>query len=84
MEFEPNVKLAWKPTEKYSVGVEYYGATGTLTRMSASKEQDHMLYPTLDLFVSDDWEFNMGYGIRVAGSGDQNILKVIVGRRFTF
>jgi hypothetical protein len=84
MDFEPNLKLAWKVTPKYALGVEYYGTTGTLTRMSPTKEQDHMLYPSLDLFVSEDWEFNMGYGIRVAGTGDQNILKVILGRRFGF
>jgi hypothetical protein len=84
MEFEPNVKLAWKVTEKYSAGIEYYGSTGTLTRMATSKEQDHMLYPSLDFFFSEDWELNMGYGVRMSGTGDQNIVKVILGRRFGF
>jgi hypothetical protein len=84
MAFEPSVKLAWKMTAKYSAGIEYYGSTGTLTRMAASNDQQHMLYPTLDFFLAEEWELNVGYGVRVAGSGDQNIFKVIVGRRFGF
>ena len=84
MEFEPNLKLAWKVSPLYAADIEYYGTTGTLTRMAAAKEQDHMLYPSLDFYFSEDWEFNVGYGFRVAGTGDQNILKFIVGRRFGF
>lgn len=84
MAFEPNVKLAWKVTKLYAAGVEYYGTTGSLTRMASSKEQDHMLYPSLDFFFSEDWEFNIGYGVRMSGTGDKNILKMIVGRRFEF
>ena len=84
MTFNPNLKLAWKLDPKYAAGVEYYATTGTLTRMAASTEQQHMLYPSLDFFFSEDWELNMGYGFRVAGSGDQNIFKVILGRRFGF
>ena len=84
MSFEPNVKLAWKVSKFYSAGVEYYGTTGSLTRMLPAKAQDHMLYPSLDFFFSEDWELNMGYGVRVGGSGDKNILKVILGRRFEF
>jgi len=84
MSFNPNVKLAWKVHEKYSAGVEYYGTTGTLSRMAASRDQQHMLYPTLDFFLAPEWELNVGYGVRVAGSGDQNIFKVIFGRRVGF
>ena len=84
MDFEPNVKVAWKVTPLYAAGLEYYGTTGTLTRMAPSKEQDHMLYPSLDFYFSEDWELNMGYGFRVAGTGDQNIFKVILGRRLKF
>ena len=50
--------------------------------MAPSAEQQHMIYPSIDLFLSPEWEFNAGYGIEVAGNGDHNILKVIVGRRF--
>ena len=82
MNFNPSLKLQWLANEKVAIGAEYYGNTGTLTRMAPSAQQQHMLYPTVDLFLGEDWEFNAGYGIQVAGSGDKNILKVIVGRRF--
>jgi hypothetical protein len=40
-----------------------------------------MLYPSIDLFLSPNWEFNAGYGIKMSGVGDQNIIKIILGRR---
>ncbi len=84
MEFEPSGKVSWKPTEKAAFGFEYYASTGTIGRMAPSHEQQHMLYPTIDLYLSEDWEFNAGFGFQLSGSGDKNILKMIVGRRFTF
>jgi hypothetical protein len=82
MMFEPNVKLGWQFSAKVQAGVEYYGTTGSLTRMAPSLEQSHMLYPSVDLFLDPEWEFNAGFGFLVSGSGDKNIFKVILGRRF--
>jgi hypothetical protein len=84
MTFNPNLKLSWKLHEKYAAGVEYYGTTGSLTRLAPFAEQQHILYPTVDFFLAPEWELNVGYGVNIAGHGDQNILKVIVGRRFGF
>lgn len=84
MTFNPNLKLAWKVDPMYAIGAEYYGTTGTLTRMAPSAEQDHMLYPTVDFFLSPDYELNVGYGVQVSGAGDHNILKVIFGRRVSW
>lgn len=84
MAFAPSAKVSWKPVEAYAIGLEYYGGTGTLTRLAAASEQQHMLYPTVDVLAWDGWELNVGYGVNVSGSGDQNILKVIFGRRLNF
>ncbi|MBI3567857.1 MAG: hypothetical protein HY084_06635 [Gemmatimonadetes bacterium] len=84
MEFEPSGKVAWQLVKEAQVGIEYYGTTGTITRMASSMEQQHMLYPSVDLTLSEEWEFNAGYGFQLSGSGDRNILKVILGRRFGF
>lgn len=81
MNFNPNIKLAWQLHPKIAVGSEYYGTTGTLTHIAPSDQQSHMLYPSIDLFFSPDWEFNAGYGVRVSGTGDQHIFKLILGRR---
>jgi hypothetical protein len=84
MNFNPSVKLALSLHPKLSAGLEYYGGTGTLTRTLPSDQQHHMLYPTLDFFLAEEWELNVGYGLQLAGNGDRNIIKVIVGRRFPF
>ncbi len=80
----PNVKISWDFTEKLTAGFEYYGTTGSLTRMAPASEQQHVLYPALDLNLSPDWEVNFGYGILIGGSGDHNIFKLILGRRLKF
>jgi hypothetical protein len=84
MEFEPSGKIAWQVAKEAQVGFEYYGATGTIARMAKSVDQQHMLYPSVDVTLSEDWEFNAGYGFQLSGSGDRNILKMIVGRKFGF
>jgi hypothetical protein len=82
MGFEPNVKVAYTVVKQIAVGLEYYGATGSITRLAPMREQEHVVYPSIDLFLSEDWETNIGYGLRVAGTGDHNVFKLIVGRRF--
>jgi hypothetical protein len=80
----PNVKVSWDFTEKITAGFEYYGVTGTLTEMAPLAQQQHVLYPAIDLNLSPDWEVNFGYGIGLAGDGDHSIFKLILGRRLKF
>lgn len=82
--FNPSAKVSWEVHPKLAVGFEYYGAMGTATRLAPAGQQQHMLYPTLDLFLAPDWEFNLGFGVLAAGSGDHSIVKAILGRRFSF
>lgn len=84
MTFSPNVKLAWTLQPKIAAGIEYYGSTGSIAKLAPIADQQHMIYPSIDLFLSPDWEFNAGVGFQIAGTGDHNILKVIVGRRFAW
>ena len=44
----------------------------------------HQIFPAIDLNVSPKWEFNFGVGIGITRSTDHLILKMIIGRRFTF
>jgi hypothetical protein len=84
MIFNPNIKVQWNVTKLVGIGAEYYGVTGSINRMAPASEQSHIVYPSIDLDFSDDWEFNIGYGVRVAGTGDHDIIKMIIGRRFPF
>jgi hypothetical protein len=81
-EFEPGVKAAWNVTPIIAAGVEYYGAPGSLANLLPREEQRHMIFPTLDLEVSPDWELNFAVGRGLTGSSEQWIFKSIVGYRF--
>ena len=81
-EFEPGVKVAWNVTPIVAAGVEYYGATGSITQFLPRDEQRHMVFPTIDLEVSPDWELNFAVGRGLTGSSERWIFKSIVGYRF--
>jgi hypothetical protein len=81
-EFEPGVKVAWNVTPIVAAGVEYYGATGSITHFLPRDEQRHMVFPTIDLEVSPDWELNFAVGRGLTGSSEHWIFKSIVGYRF--
>jgi len=82
LEFEPGVKFAWNVTPIVAAGVEYYGATGSITHFLPRDEQRHMVFPTIDLEVSPDWELNFAVGRGLTGSSEHWIFKSIVGYRF--
>lgn len=84
MIFSPSIKLQWNLSKLFGAGVEYYGTTGSINRLAPVAEQSHIVYPSLDFDFSENWEFNIGYGVRVAGTGDHDIVKIIIGRRFPF
>jgi hypothetical protein len=83
-EFSPNLKVAYSVTKKVDAGFEYYGALGPLSGFDPAPEQQHQIFPAIDLNVSPKWEFNFGVGIGLTRSTDHLILKMIIGRRFTF
>ena len=82
--FAPNVKISYDFTKKITGGLEYYGATGPATHSDPIQEQHHQLFPSLDLNVSPNWEFNFGVGFGLTPATDHLIVKCIVGRRFTW
>ncbi len=84
MVFSPNFKAGYDVTKKVNVGFEYYGSLGPVTGFDPIREQQQQLIPSVDLNLSENWEFNAGLGVGVTGSTDHLILKFIVGRRFDF
>jgi hypothetical protein len=83
-EFNPNVKISYDLTEKIAGGIEYYGATGPATEFDPISQQEHQIFPTIDLNVSPKWEFNLGVGWGLTPATDHLIVKCIVGRRFSW
>jgi hypothetical protein len=91
-EFSPNAKISydalrWQNHQRenaLSIGLEYYGACGPVTGFDPLREQQQQFFPSLDLDVSDNWEFNFGVGIGATASTDRLIYKALLGRRFTW
>jgi len=83
-QFSPNLKVSYSFAKKIDGGIEYYGALGPLSGFDPKREQQHQIFAALDLNVSPKWEFNFGVGVGLTRSTDHLILKMIIGRRFTF
>lgn len=81
---EPGVKLSYNLTKKIAPGFEYYAETGPIAHFDTLHDQHHLIFPTLDLNVSPDWELNFGVGRGLTGSSEHWVVKWIVGRRFDF
>ena len=65
-----------------TVGLEYYSTLGQIGAFGRWDEQQHQIFPTIDLNFSPEWEFNFGVGFGLTRSTDDLIVKLIVGRRF--
>jgi len=83
-EFSPNVKASFDFTKKITGGFEYYGALGPVSNFDPISQQSQQIFPTIDLNLSPNWEFNFGVGADVTNHSDHLIVKCIVGRRFTW
>jgi hypothetical protein len=80
--FAPNAKVSYDVTKKVALGVEYYGALGSITGFDPLRDQQQAIFPAIDLNLSPDWEFNFGVGFGLTGGTDHLLVKMILGRRF--
>jgi hypothetical protein len=83
-EFSPNVKASFDFTKKITGGLEYYGGFGPVDAFDRFSDQSQQFFPSIDLNLSPNWEFNFGVGVGVTRATDHLILKCIVGRRFSW
>ncbi len=83
-EFSPNVKASWDLTPKIAAGLEYYGGVGPVVKWNPVYGQVQQFVPALDLNLAQDWEFDVGVGVGVTRSTDHLLLKMILGRRFSW
>ena len=78
----PQFKIMLTVGNMVGLGFEYYGFIGTFSDFLPSQEQEHLLGPVFDLLVDPDWELNIGLLFGLTDYSDQEILKVLIGRRF--
>jgi hypothetical protein len=81
-EFAPSAKISFDVIKQVSLGVEYYATLGPLGRVDSWGDQQHQIFPVIDLNVSPKWEINFGVGFGLTRSTDDVIVKLIVGYRF--
>jgi hypothetical protein len=82
--FSPNVKISYDVTPKITLGVEYYGSLGETFNFDPVNQQQHQIFPTIDLNMGPDWEFNFGVGWGLTPGTDGLIVKAILGKRFAW
>jgi hypothetical protein len=82
--FSPNFKAGYDFTKKVSGGFEYYGSVGPATQFLPLSQQQHQIFPSIDLNLDPKWEINFGVGVGVTRSTDHLIAKLILGYRFNF
>jgi hypothetical protein len=82
--FSPNFKFSSDFTPKVAAGLEYYGSTGPVTGFDPISQQQHQVFPTIDLNLAPQWEINFGLGVGLTRSTDHLIAKMILGYRFNF
>jgi hypothetical protein len=81
-DFAPGAKIAYDITEQIAFGVEYYGGLGPVGHFNRTTEQQHQIFPVIDLNVSPDWEINFGVGFGLTSATDDLLVKLILGYRF--
>ncbi len=82
--FSPAGKFSYDITKKIAGGLEYYGSYGAVTGFDPLRDQQQQFFPTIDLNLSPEWEFNFGVGVGATRSTDHLIVKGIIGRRFSW
>jgi Putative MetA-pathway of phenol degradation len=82
--FSPNLKFSYDFTPKIAGGLEYYGSVGPITGFNPVSQQQHQIFPAIDLNIAPQWEINFGLGVGLTGATDHLIAKMILGYRFNF
>jgi len=81
-EFSPNVKVSYDIFRRAALGLEYYGSYGPIGSFDPLQTQQHQLVPSLELDLPHKWELAVGYAFGLTRGTREQVLKVIVGRRF--
>ena len=79
--FGPQLKTVYTIQQKIGVGFEYYTSIGNFQQINPINEEEHLLGPMIDLYLSPRWEFNGGFLFGLTPNSNQQIVKILIGRR---
>jgi len=80
--FAPSAKISFDLTKMIAIGAEYYASLGPVGDFSSWEQQQHQIFPVVDLNLSPKLEFNFGVGFGLTQSTDNLIIKLILGYQF--
>ncbi len=79
--FSPNAKFSFAFSRVVKAGLEYYNSMGPFKQFDRTDQQPHQLALAFDIEFSPVWELNFGYVKGLTSAAEQDIFKVILGRR---
>ena len=79
--FGPQFKTVYTIENKVGIGAEYYTSIGTFRKINPLNEEEHLLGPMIDLYLSPKWEFNGGFLFGLTPGSNRQIVKLLIGRR---
>lgn len=79
--FSPQAKAVYTIKEKVGVGFEYYSGLGNFNNILPLKQQEHLIGPMIDVYVHPMWEVNGGFLFGLTENSNQQIFKLLLGRR---
>ena len=82
IEFNPRFKISYDITPKIAGGIEYYGSLGPFHGFDPFQKQKQQIFPTIDLNLGPDLDFNFGVGFGLTEATDRVVVKMILERRF--
>jgi hypothetical protein len=80
--FTPAAKVSYDVTSRVAAGLEYYGDIGRISHIDPPSQQQHLIFPVIDVDLGPRWEFNFGVGVGLTPATDRLIIKMILGYRF--
>lgn len=77
----PQFKTVYSISKKVGLGIEYYGGLGSFKKILPGNLQEHHIGPMIDLYLHPMWEINGGFLFGLTKNSNQQILKLLLGRR---
>jgi hypothetical protein len=77
----PQLKTVYTIRDQVGIGIEYYGLLGSFKKILPIEMQEHLIGPMIDLYIDPMWEINGGVLFGLTKNSNQQILKILIGRR---
>lgn len=78
VEFEYGARLALHPAGWLRTGVEFYGEMGELGDLAPVDEQEHYVFPAIEVELPFELALDVGYGFGLTKASDDQIVKAIL------